>query len=1014
MKLKTTRKLSQRLSRRTILIATAAFLSIATLVGTGIFLFLNLGNQKTALAAPATAIWQETFNGLTNNSTSDAGSTAWSVTLPTGGASSFSKQTPVSGYELFVINNTTSEGVWRSSVNNISAYTEVAIEITLYSYFTYATDYIRCYYKVDGGPEIQFGELLGSNGLNITSAASAIVSGATVQIVVRAKENTPGTSSTYGFPIINALAFDDVTLTSIAVLYSRTSGNWENTSTWSTVGLGGTSCSCFPDEDSRVVIGNNHTIAITTASTTAGISVLNTGTLRFTGNTSMTMARGGTINVSNGGSFIKNGQNTSSIAYGAYAYSITVNGSLSVGRIDASTGSNLTLNGTGTMDLYGDLLLASSSGRTITNNISGNLTIGNDLNFQPGSANISFVNNGKLSVTNRILFNDDNISFTNNGTLTVGANGLVVNDNGDDNTVFNNTSTGIITLGAINLNSADFTLNNAGRITQSGSFSNIITASSVNNQNGGTWNFSGGGTNTRLFTNNGTNTFNYAAAGAQTIFTPADGAYSNLTLSGSGTKTPSANLDVNGVLAISGTAQLDVTATPYNLSVGGDITLASTNANIINERTGTITFDGAANQSFTTASEILYNVTINKSAGNLVLSTGSNLTVSNTLNLTSGGLDLNGNMLSVTRANATAIIRSSGFIKSETTGSPYSQVRWSVGTTTGTYIFPFAKSSATNYIPFTFQVATAGTGAGTVSLSTYATGTANTPYPSGVLNVNKSVGEDNSSNTVDRFWNINLNGYTVNPVVNITFVAAATEVGGISSLKAQRWNTSTSKWDAPLSGQSNPNSYSVTVNNVSQFSPWTLVGGSTTLPIELLSFKATVIDDKVRLNWVTTSERNNDFFTVESSTDGKTFTRVSEVKGSGNSSSKKEYESYDNLPFPGKSYYRLKQTDYDGKYEYSQLVVINFEQGDGPKLIVYPTLSDGTYLNIKITGMQDGASEIPVVIFNQSGQKVYELLLPYSNESKSGEDKVQFDNRLQPGFYIVRVGNKLATKIWVK
>src|SRR3569832_462397 len=88
-------------------------------------------------------IWQEKFDGLTNGLTSDAGATAWSTLLPSGGASSFSKQTPATGYELFVMNNTGTEGTWESGVVNISSYTEIAIELTLYSYYTYSTDYIE-------------------------------------------------------------------------------------------------------------------------------------------------------------------------------------------------------------------------------------------------------------------------------------------------------------------------------------------------------------------------------------------------------------------------------------------------------------------------------------------------------------------------------------------------------------------------------------------------------------------------------------------------------------------------------------------------------------------------------------------------------------------------------------------------------------------------------------------------------------------------------------------------------
>lgn len=106
-------------------------------------------------------------------------------------------------------------------------------------------------------------------------------------------------------------------------------------------------------------------------------------------------------------------------------------------------------------------------------------------------------------------------------------------------------------------------------------------------------------------------------------------------------------------------------------------------------------------------------------------------------------------------------------------------------------------------------------------------------------------------------------------------------------------------------------------------------GGVGTLPIKLIYFKANVQKGKVVTEWATAEEVNNDFFTVERSTDGKIFEIVAIVPGAGNSSSNITYANTDASPKAGISYYRLKQTDYDGKFQYSKVVsVTNQSQQD--------------------------------------------------------------------------------------
>ena len=108
------------------------------------------------------------------------------------------------------------------------------------------------------------------------------------------------------------------------------------------------------------------------------------------------------------------------------------------------------------------------------------------------------------------------------------------------------------------------------------------------------------------------------------------------------------------------------------------------------------------------------------------------------------------------------------------------------------------------------------------------------------------------------------------------------------------------------------------------------------LPIELLSFDAQAKDNyTVDLSWITASEQNNDFFTVERSQFGKQWEEVGIVKGAGNSNQILRYALTDTKPYMGISYYRLKQTDYNGSFSYSEIRSVNFKS-QTPDITLYP------------------------------------------------------------------------------
>ncbi len=123
---------------------------------------------------------------------------------------------------------------------------------------------------------------------------------------------------------------------------------------------------------------------------------------------------------------------------------------------------------------------------------------------------------------------------------------------------------------------------------------------------------------------------------------------------------------------------------------------------------------------------------------------------------------------------------------------------------------------------------------------------------------------------------------------------------------------------------------------------------ASSLPIELIDFRAKVTGDQmVPLEWETAWEFNNDFFTVQRSADGNKWEDVAQVNGN-NSATIKRYELLDNAPLEGRSYYRVKQTDFDGKYAFSDVVSVKLLQEQRAHVELYP---NPTSSYIKIQGV---------------------------------------------------------------
>lgn len=181
-------------------------------------------------------------------------------------------------------------------------------------------------------------------------------------------------------------------------------------------------------------------------------------------------------------------------------------------------------------------------------------------------------------------------------------------------------------------------------------------------------------------------------------------------------------------------------------------------------------------------------------------------------------------------------------------------------------------------------------------------------------------------------------------------------------------------------------SYSITINT---FSP---------LPIELLSFEASLSDSKnsTNLNWATASELDNDFFTIEKSSDLENWEVITMVDGAGFSVETINYNANDNNLLNGTNYYRLKQTDYNGFYTYSEIKAVKNNNNN----ITVSTTADNSIIVQNLTDQN-----INISLYNSFGQLVDQI-------NGQLDTDITFSN-LQTGIYFIQIDDLEVKKTMI-
>ena len=181
---------------------------------------------------------------------------------------------------------------------------------------------------------------------------------------------------------------------------------------------------------------------------------------------------------------------------------------------------------------------------------------------------------------------------------------------------------------------------------------------------------------------------------------------------------------------------------------------------------------------------------------------------------------------------------------------------------------------------------------------------------------------------------------------------------------------------------------------------YTPTGCCSVLPIELTSFDAICDKGDVILKWSTASQTNNDYFTIERTVDGTLYEVVDTIHGAGTNNQTLNYSFIDRNPHNGTSYYRLKQTDFNGISKYYNLIAVTCNILD---FIIYPNPNTGNFI---VEGVKSNSD---LTVTDMLGQIVY--------YTKVNSDKLELNLSLSKGVYFIKIesGEKnVIKKIIVK
>jgi hypothetical protein len=773
---------------------------------------------------------------------------------------------------------------------------------------------------------------------------------------------------------------------------SKTTGNWNSTSTWERFsGTNWVAATATPNSSNgEITIRNNHTVTVT-----ADVTV-----------DQLIIASGGTVTV--------NSSRTITLA-NSTGTDASITGTLkSSGNITLSSGADISFENGGKYQ-HNFSTTAGTIPTATWNTGSTCEVIGYTTNTAtPAGLASSFYNftwNCPLQLGTITLLGNPT---TVNGNFTIAGTGLGSlrwSDAGATMSVGNFIfSSGYFTLSTLH-NDSSF-LNIAGNYTQSGGVFTIVTGNASN----AFINLSGnlthsGGTITVDGNTISDGYFNFIKNGTQT-FT------ASLTAIVSGR----VNYDVRDNSIVNPGGSLFTGGGTFEVSDGGTLMIDNILGISSTGPTGQVLV--TRTRTFSTQGNYIYCGTLPQITGTGLPSTVNDLTINNSSNVTltddvavSNIFTLTSGKL-VTGANEVSLLSTS---VSSITG--YSDSKYVIGnlrrsiSSTGTYDFPVGNSSYYELITVTFSSVT---GFNSVKANFNSTNPLTALFPlSGIFVAGFPIQE-----MLDHgYWTLTPNAAMTGGLYGVTLNskgASNNDGSAIDYCVLKRANSS-SPWQSL--GTHDPSLQSITngivksvrteLTSFSDFAAGKKSAGA--LPIELKFFKAKLKNGKVDLDWATASEVNNNFFSIERSSNGKDFILLSTQPGAGNSTQALYYHDEDANPLQGYSFYRLKQTDYDGKFTYSNVESIKNNDKNASDEDIFEITSVGPnpfsdYFDLAFRMEQQVKVELR--LYNSTGQMVFQDFV----DSNDGITQYHFEDQksLMKGVYylnLVYLDKKVVQKL---
>ncbi|MFN8335505.1 MAG: hypothetical protein U0U09_10280 [Cyclobacteriaceae bacterium] len=572
--------------------------------------------------------------------------------------------------------------------------------------------------------------------------------------------------------------------------------------------------------------------------------------------------------------------------------------------------------------------------------------INNGSNYMLFELSAGSTYNGDLTLINAgsSTIRMDYIGASNfNGNILVNStsgNGIYFNDSGFGATTFASGKT--IATGGTGFTAGDLRL---PRFTQLGTTAQslVLTGSSVLRLGPATtWNGNFVASAPSIFldgtTFNGT-TNSITKTGASTDASNGNNVFSSgsiTTIANTGTgifRLGSANTDdFRGNVIFNQTSGTIQPAYNVNANFRGDITVNSSTPIVFGANFGSATFTGTANQGVSktgTASPVFAKMTMNKASGTVTLNTDAR--VSGAATFTAGILNTTATNYLDFADNATVTGASNAsFVDGPVRKTGNDAFTFPIGD--NNFYRPAAISAPSNTAHF---------------------------FTAQYFNTDHGLGSNGDPSFISitkcEYWQIDRNsGASSNVSVTLSWQEAACVVGYITdppTLRVARWNGSSwvNQGNGGTTGTAT-NGTIVTSSAVTSFNTqFTLASVSLAnpLPVELTWFRATITKSGTGLlEWHTESELNNDRFEIERSENGTDFTSLGSVAGSGTTNQAHDYQFEDTNPVLTLVYYRLKQVDFTGEFEYSSLVPLDFagaEVNRGKLLIGPNPVNSGSY-----------------------------------------------------------------------